>query len=281
MKSEAGRPEAPGEPWAAAWSRASRGAGLPPAPPCPPQERARPLGRESGAAGRGSRWGLQVARAGNKGRGQGASLWSHRLPWHSGLVLRAGTGLPERSGERERARPASARLGQELPEGLRRSWPLSALFSQGRQSWGRGANRPSGLEKVSDLPSPVKGTGLPPASVPEGLCEPDPAETADQRSSGRGASRHPPHPRPRGLGGSPGVCASHLKASVFLPFLPASSWTKRGILRSQVCKSPPPLPLTSSWPWYTGHQPRAQAFCHQRVHMHPRGRSSFCVCLSY
>ena len=183
--------------------------------------------------------------------------------------------------ERERA-PASARLGQEIPEGLRRSWPLSALFSQGRQSWGRGASHPPGLEKVSGLLYPVKGTGLPPAPCPEGLCAPDPAETADQRSSSQGASRHPPTP---GMETAPGAWAGPLGSAhliskhVFLPFLPASSWTKRGILRSQVCKSPPALPLTSSRPWYTGHQPRAQALRHQRVHTHPPGRApSACAC---
>lgn len=161
MKSETGRLEAPRKPWAAAWSRASRGAGLPPAPPCGLRERARPHGRELGVAGWGSRWGSQVARAGDEGQSQGTSLRSHGLPWSSGLVLRAGTGLPGRSGEREQAPPGQCPPGDRrslrgsVSAQLRHSWPISALFSQGRQSWGRGANRPSGLETVSDLPSPL------------------------------------------------------------------------------------------------------------------------------
>lgn len=200
-----------------------------------------------------------MARTRDEGRGQGTSLRSHGFPWSSGLVPRARTGLPGRSGEKEWA-PASQRppgdrrsLRGSVSAQLRHSWPIPALFSQGRQSWGGGANRPPGLEKVSDLPSPAslvnryKDTGVPPAPYTEGLCAPNPAEAADQRRSGREASRHPlsgMETAPRGLGGSPGVHVpspmSLLKASVFLPFLPASSWTKRGILRSQVCKSPLP-----------------------------------------
>ncbi|XP_010837892.1 PREDICTED: ribosomal protein S6 kinase alpha-2-like [Bison bison bison] len=68
---------------------------------------------------------------------------------------------------------------------------------------GGGANRPPGLEKVSDLPSPAslvnryKDTGVPPAPYTEGLCAPNPAEAADQRRSGREASSTAGAPKPR------------------------------------------------------------------------------------